>query len=415
LAPDWTRIRADFPILSETVNGHSIVYLDNAASSQMPRSVIDRIMHYQSHEHANIHRGVHHLSQTATLAYERTRETIASFLGAAEPRECIFVRGATEGINLVVHSYGRRFLQEGDEVILSALEHHANIVPWQMLRDERGIVLRVVPMLDDGTLDFDAYRELFNERTKFVSLVHVSNALGTVVPVKDYISLAHGHGVPVMIDGCQAVPHGPVDVQELDADFYVFSGHKLFGPTGAGVLYGKAALLETMAPFQGGGDMIEEVTFEKTTYAGIPERFEAGTPAIMPIIALGAAIEYVGGLGFQHVTAREVELSDYALKHLLTIDGLKLWGPTSPAARSSVFSFTLDGAHPHDVGQILDMEGVAVRTGHHCAQPVMARLGITATVRASLAFYNTFEDIDRLVSGLATVQDVLGLSTEGTR
>ncbi|HEU4431998.1 MAG TPA: cysteine desulfurase, partial [Pyrinomonadaceae bacterium] len=362
------RIRADFPVLHQTVNGKPLIYLDNSASSQVPQVVIDRGSVYIEQEHSNIHRGVHYLSQKATTAYEGAREKVKRFINARESRECIFVRGATEGINLVMYGYGRKFIGEGDEIVISAMEHHANIVPWQMLCDEKGARLRVVPMNDAGELLLDEYDGLLNERTKFVSLIHVSNALGTINPVKEMIAQAHKYGVPVLIDGAQAAPHMPVDVQDLDADFYVFSGHKMYAPTGSGIVYGKAELLEEMNPFQGGGDMIKTVTFEKTTYADLPNKLEAGTPAIASQIGLGAAIDYLNSIGREQAAAYEAELLRYATERVSAIEGVRIIGTAKNKA--SVLSFIIDDIHPHDIGTILDQEGIAVRAGHHCAQPV---------------------------------------------
>lgn len=401
---DVARVRADFPILQRSVHGRPLVYLDNAASSQMPRQVIDRLVYYQTHEHANVHRGVHTLSQLASTAFEDARRTAQRFLGAREEREIIFVRGATEAINLVMNSYGRAFIKEGDEIILSAMEHHANIVPWQMLCQEKGARLRVIPMDDAGELLLDEYEKLFNARTRFVALSHVSNALGTVNPVREMVATAHAHGVPVLLDGAQAAPHIPVDVQALDCDFYVFSGHKLCGPTGAGALYGKAALLEKMPPWQGGGDMILNVTFERTTYNELPYKFEAGTPAIAPVIGLGTAIDYLTGIGLERIAAHEHALLAYATEAVRDIEGLRIIG--TARHKAAVLSFTLGDIHPHDIGTILDQQGIAVRAGHHCAQPVMQRFGVPATARASFAFYNTFEEIDALVKGIHEVRKV---------
>jgi len=399
---DLARIRSDFPILDLTVNGKPLAYLDNAASAQMPKPVIDRIVKYEMREHANIHRAVHYLSETATAAYEAAREKVQRFLNAKEEREIIFTRGTTEAINLVMHGYGRKFLGEGDEIVVSQLEHHSNIVPWQMLCEERGCRLRVIPCDDRGVLDLDAYESLFNARTKFVAFTHVSNALGTVNPVKRMIATAHAHGVPVLVDGAQAAPHIPVDVQDLDCDFYCFSAHKLCGPTGMGALYGKAAVLDRMQPYQGGGDMILSVTFEKTIYAPLPARFEAGTPNIMGSIAMGAALDYLAEVGIDNVAAWEHSLLEYATGQLEAMDGVRIIG-TAPE-KAAVLSFEVKGVHPHDVGTILNEEGVAVRTGHHCAQPVMQRFRVPATARASFAFYNTMAEVDQLVFGIHRVQ-----------
>jgi cysteine desulfurase/selenocysteine lyase len=401
---DVERIRADFPVLHQTVNGKPLVYLDNSASSQVPQVVIDRGSVYIEQEHSNIHRGVHYLSQKATTAYEGAREKVKRFINARESRECIFVRGATEGINLVMYGYGRKFIGAGDEIVISAMEHHANIVPWQMLCQEKGARLRVIPMNDAGELLLDEYDGLLNERTKFVSLIHVSNALGTINPVKDMIAQAHKYGVPVLIDGAQAAPHMPVDVQDLDADFYVFSGHKMYAPTGSGIVYGKAALLEKMDPFQGGGDMIKTVTFEKTTYADLPNKLEAGTPAIASQIGLGAAIDYLNSIGREQAAAYEAELLRYATERVSAIEGVRIIGTAKNKA--SVLSFVIDDIHPHDIGTILDQEGIAVRAGHHCAQPVMQRFNVPATARASFAFYNTKEEIDVLAHTIERVIEI---------
>ncbi len=409
-APDCSfdvwKIREDFPILKEKVRGKPLVYLDNAATAQKPRVVIDTLMRYYAHENANIHRGIHFLSQQATDAYEDARAKAKRFLNAAEEREIIFVRNTTEGINLIVQCYGRKHVQARDEVIISAIEHHSNIVPWQMLCEEKGAILRVIPINDDGELLLEEYEKLLNPRTKFVAVNHVSNALGTINPVRQIIELAHRRGVPVLIDGAQAVPHLKVDVQELECDFYAFSGHKLYGPTGIGVLYGKAHLLEAMPPYQGGGEMIRSVTFEKTIYNTIPNKFEAGTPHIAGSIGLGAAIDYLHGMGLEPISAYEHELLMYASEALSSIPGVRIIGTAKEKA--SVISFVIEGVHPHDIGTILDQEGIAIRTGHHCAQPVMERFGVPATARASLAFYNTREEIDALVGGIHKVMEVFG-------
>jgi len=401
---DVARIRADFPILGLTVAGKPLVYLDNAASSQMPQPVIDRLVRYQTTEHANIHRAVHYLSETATTAYEAARARLQRFINAREAREVIFTSGTTEGINLVMHGWGRKNINAGDEIILTVLEHHSNIVPWQMLATEKGAILRVVPINDAGELLVDEYEALFNERTRLVSVGHVSNALGSINPVKQMIAFAHARGVPVLVDGAQAAPHLAVDVQDLDCDFYAFSGHKMCGPTGIGILYGRAALLEAMQPFKGGGDMIHTVTFEKTTYNTIPNKFEAGTPPIAAAIGLGAAVDYLCGIGMPAIAAHEHELLRYATEHLSALPGVHLIGTAQDKA--AVLSFAVQGIHPHDVGTLLNQEGVAVRTGHHCAQPLMARLGVVATSRASFAFYNTLADVDALVAGIRSVQKV---------
>ncbi|MFZ5524396.1 MAG: SufS family cysteine desulfurase [Pseudomonadota bacterium] len=398
------KIRADFPILGLQVSGKPLVYLDNAASSQMPQPVIDRILRYQTQEHSNIHRAVHYLSELATREYEAARVKVQHFLNAKESREIIFTRGTTEAINLVMHGYGRAFIGKGDEIILSALEHHSNIVPWQMLAQEKGAVLRVIPMNDAGELLIAEFEALFNERTKFLALSHVSNALGTINPVKQMTAFAHRHGVPVLLDGAQAAPHQPLDVQDLDCDFYAFSGHKMCGPTGIGVLYGKAHLLEKMQPYQGGGDMILSVSFEKTTYNVIPAKFEAGTPPIMAAIGLGAAIDYLNGIGLANIQAYEKELLDYATEQVSALKGVRIIG--TAGRKAAVLSFEIDGVHPHDVGTVLNGDGIAIRTGHHCAQPVMDRFNVPATARASFAFYNTKQEIDKLVDGIRNVQEM---------
>jgi len=395
---DVWRLREDFPILQQRVHGKPLVYLDNAATSQKPQVVIDTITQYYAAENSNIHRGVHFLSEQATHAYEGARDTVRRFLNAADSRELIFVRGTTEGINLVAQSYGRTVLKAGDEIIITAMEHHSNIVPWQLLCEQVGARLRVISMNHAGELLLDEYARLLNERTKFVAVVHVSNALGTINPVKRLIEMAHRQNIPVLVDGAQAVPHVTVDVQDLGCDFYAFSGHKLFGPTGIGILYGKADLLEAMPPYQGGGDMISLVTFEKTHYNVLPYKFEAGTPHIAGGIGLGTAIDYVNGIGLEAIAAYEHELLAYATEALSMINGLRIIGTAKEKA--SVLSFVLEGIHPHDIGTILDQEGVAVRAGHHCAMPVMQRFGVPATVRASLAFYNTKEEVDALVRAL---------------
>ena len=401
---DVERIRADFPILSLQVNGKPLVYLDNAASSQMPRQVIDRLVRYQTTQHANINRAVHTLSEIATNEYEEARRKLQHFIHAAEEREVIFSSGTTDAINLVMHGYGRKFIGPGDEIILTTLEHHSNIVPWQMLAEEKGATIRVVPINDAGELLIDEYEKLFNQRTKFVGVTHVSNALGTINPIKQMIALAHARGVPVLVDGAQAAPHMPVDVQDLDCDFYAFSGHKLCGPTGIGVLYGKAALLERMQPFKGGGDMILSVTFEKTTYNTIPHKFEAGTPPIAAAIALGAAVDYLSAIGMDAIGVHELALLNYASEQMVRIPSVRIIG--NAAHKAAVLSFAIDEVHPHDIGTLLNQEGVAVRTGHHCAQPVMQRFKLPATSRASFAFYNTLAEVDALIAGIRSVQKV---------
>ena len=402
---DVEQVRKDFPVLRQQVHGKGLVYLDNAATSQKPQSVIDAMVRFYAEDCSNIHRGVHCLSERSTLLYEGAREKVRHFLNAGDTKEIIFVRGATEGINLVAQTYGRQHVGPGDEVLITALEHHSNIVPWQMLCEEKGAHLRVVPINDDGEVMVEEYEKLLSERTRMVALSHVSNALGTVNPVKGMIASAHRLGIPVLLDGAQAVPHMPVDVRALDADFYVISGHKMFGPTGIGVLYGKAELLDAMPPYQGGGDMIRTVSFaEGTTYAGLPAKFEAGTPHIAGGIGLGAAVDYMEAVGMQAAGTYEHDLLVYGTEALTQIPGLRLIG--TAREKASVLSFELDGIHPHDIGTILDQEGIAIRTGHHCAQPVMDRFGVPATARASLAFYNTRAEIDALVTGLRRVQEM---------
>ena len=401
---DVERVRADFPILQLKVEDKPLVYLDNAASSQMPQQVIDRLVRYQSTEHANIHRAVHTLSERATAAYEEARVKLQRFINAPDEREVIFTSGTTEAINLVMHGYGRKFIKAGDEINLTTLEHHSNIVPWQMLAEEKGATIRVVPINDAGELVIDDYEKLFNQRTKFVSVMHVSNALGTINPIKQMIAFAHARGVPVLVDGAQAVPHMPVDVQDLGCDFYAFSGHKLCGPTGIGVLYDKAALLERMQPFKGGGDMIMSVTFEKTTYNTIPHKYEAGTPPIAAAIGLAAAVDYLSAIGMGAIADHELDLLNYATEQMKRMPGVRIIGTARDKA--SVISFAVDGVHPHDIGTLLNQEGVAVRTGHHCAQPVMQRFKLPATSRASFAFYNTVAEVDALIAGIRTVQKV---------
>ena len=403
---DIDALRRDFPILGRAVRAKGLVYLDNAATTQKPRSVIDAVRRYNEEENANIHRGVHFLSQQATYVYERARGRIAHFLNAEDSSEIVFLRGTTEAVNLVAHSFGRPRIGAGDEILLTEMEHHSNIVPWQMLRDETGAVLRVVPVDDDGVLIMDEYERLLGERTRLVAVTHASNALGTINPIRDLTRLAHEKGVPVLVDGAQGVPHLPVDVRELGCDFYAFSGHKIFGPTGIGVLYGRKALLEAMAPYQTGGSMIQSVTFEKTTYAELPNKYEAGTPNISGAIGLEAAIDYVTALGTDRIAAHEERLLEYANQQLSAIDGLRIIG--NAADKVGVISFVMDAAHPHDIGTILDTEGVAIRTGHHCAQPLMQRFGVPATARASFAFYNTIAEIDALVAALGKVQEVFG-------
>ena len=403
---DVEEVRRDFPILGEKVRGKPLVYLDSAATTQKPRVVIERLDRYYRTENANIHRGIHFLSERATEAYEEARATVARFLGAADAREIIFVRGTTEAINLVAQSYGRKFIGEGDEIIVSAMEHHSNIVPWQILREQVGADLRVIPMNDHGELLVDEYERLFSDQTKLVAVTHVSNALGTINPVGEIIQIAHRRGVPVMVDGAQAVPHLRVDVREIDCDFYAFSGHKLYGPTGVGVLYGKASLLDAMPPYQGGGDMISSVTFEKTLYNVLPYKFEAGTPNIAGAIGLGAAIDYLSKVRLDLVAAHERELLAYATEAVSAIKGVRIIG--TAREKAAVLSFVLDGVHAHDVGTILDQDGIAIRAGHHCAMPVMERFGVPATARASLALYNQREEVDALVGAIEKVKRVFG-------
>ena len=401
---DVERVRKDFPVLATKANGKDLVFLDSAASAQKPNAVIDAIAEHQRTGYANIHRGVYQLSQRSTEAFEDARAKTARFLSAADPREIVFTRNATEAINLVAQTWGRSQLQPGDEILITEMEHHANIVPWQMLCEATGAVLRVAPIDDEGVLRSDAFGELLSSRTRLVAFTHVSNALGTINPARELTAQAHAHGAVVLIDGAQAVPHMAVDVCEIGCDFYVFTGHKLFGPSGVGVLYGKLALLEAMPPYQGGGDMIETVTFEKTTYAPVPHKFEAGTPDISGVIGLGAAIDYVTALGLDAIANHERELLEYATKRLAAIPGLTIIGKATHKA--AVVSFVLDFAHPHDIGTILDQEGIALRTGHHCAQPIMEHFKVPATARASFSIYNTFEDVDRLVEALEGVREL---------
>jgi len=401
---DVERIRQDFPILRQQVRGKPLVYLDNAATSQKPQVVIDAIRHYYERDNANIHRGVHFLSERATEEYERARRTAQHFVNAADSREIIFVRGTTEAINLVAQTYGRKNIAAGDEIVVTAMEHHSNIVPWQLLCEEKGARLRVVPINDRGELLVDEFEKLLGPRTKLVALAHVSNALGTVNPVAELIEMAHRSNAVVLVDGAQAAPHVAIDVQALGADFYAFSGHKVYGPTGIGVLYGKVALLDAMPPYQGGGDMISSVTFEKTTYNKLPYKFEAGTPNVSGAIGLGAALDYVTGLGLANIAAHEDDLLANATSAVSAIPGITLIG--TARHKAGVLSFVMDGIHPHDIGTILDQEGVAVRTGHHCAQPVMQRFDVPATARASFALYNTRQEIDALVRGIRKVREV---------
>lgn len=401
---DVEKVRRDFPVLSQTVNGQPLVYLDNAASSQVPQAVIDRTSKYLAEEHSNIHRGVHYLSQHATTAYEAAREKVKRFINAPDVNCCIFVRGTTEGINLVAHSYGHGFINEGDEILVSQMEHHSNIIPWQVVAEERKAVLRVIPMNEKGELIIEEFDKLLNERTKIVAVGHVSNALGTVNPVKEMITAAHKFGVPVCVDAAQSVPHFPVDVQDIDADFFVFSGHKMFGPTGSGVVYGKREWLDKMMPYQTGGSQIRTVSFEKTTYASLPAKFEAGTPAIAAGIGLGAAIDYINSIDFEAAAAYEHELLEYATERLGAIPGVRIIGTASQKA--SVLSFEIENIHPHDIGTILDQQGIAIRAGHHCAQPVMQFFDVPATARASFALYNTREEVDKLADAVQKVIEV---------
>ena len=405
-AEDVARIRRDFPVLDQLVNGKPLVYLDNAATTQKPRSVIDAISNYYLYNNSNVHRGVHTLSQRATDDYEVGREAVRRFINAPDASEIIYVRNTTEGLNLVASSYGRKFFKAGDEVIITGMEHHSNIVPWQILGKEIGIRLRVIPFTDQGELLMDEYESMLNERTRLVSVVHQSNALGTINPVSAIIELAHARGVPVMLDAAQSIPHLPVDVQALDADFLTFSGHKMYGPTGIGVLWGRADLLNEMPPYQSGGEMIRSVTFEETVYNVIPHKFEAGTPDIAGAIGLGAAVEYLEAIGMERIAAYEQSLMRYGAERLSEIEGVRLIGTAEN--RGGVLSFYMEAAHAHDIGTILDAQGIAVRTGHHCAQPVMARYEIPATVRASLSFYNTTEEIDSLIKGIDRVIEVFG-------
>ena len=401
---DVDAIRADFPILNLRPHGKPLVYLDNAATGQKPQQVIDATSAFYASQNSNVHRGIHHLSQLATEKYDAARESMCRFINAPDSREVIFTSGNTEALNLVAQSYGGTFLSEGDEVILSQLEHHSNIVPWQMVCERTGAKLRVVPIDDKGDIVLDEFEKMLGPKTKFVSLIYVSNALGTINPVKKIIELAHAQGVPVLLDSAQAAPHMPIDVQDLDCDFLTIAPHKMCGPTGIGVLYGKTKHLEAMPPFKGGGDMILSVTFEKTTYNRLPFKFEAGTPNIAGVIGLGAAVEYLSAIGMDRVAAYEAELLEYGKKALREVEGLTFIGTAEE--RTATFSFTLDSAHPHDIGQILDGEGIAHRAGHHCAQPVMKHFGVPATARASMAFYNTTEEIDALVEGLRKVNEV---------
>jgi len=401
---DVERLRKDFPILSRRVRGKPLIYLDNAATSQKPRAVIDAMSRFYGSENANIHRGVHYLSEQATVAYDAVRARVARFLNAASPGEIVFTRGTTEAINLVTQSWGRSALGPGDEILITGMEHHSNIVPWQLVAGQTGATVRAVPITDAGELDLEAFDRLLGDRTRVFAVVHVSNALGTVNPVRELVARARDRGVVTLVDGAQSAPHLPVDVQALGCDFYAFSGHKLFGPTGVGALYGRAALLERMPPWQGGGDMIETVTLERTTFAPPPARFEAGTPAIAEVIGLGAALEYVGSVGQAAIRAWEEELLTYASERFRELDGVRVIG--TAREKASVLSFVVDGVHPHDVGAVLDDDGIAIRAGHHCAQPVMRRFGVPATARASFAFYNMRDEVDALVRAVGRVRTV---------
>jgi cysteine desulfurase/selenocysteine lyase len=401
---DVQRVRADFPILKQRVYGRPLVYLDNAATGQKPQVVIDTVARFYAEDYSNIHRGLHALSERATAAFEDARGKVRRFLNAGADHEIIFVRGTTEAINLIAQSYARPLLQPGDEILISTLEHHSNIVPWQIVCQERGAALRVAPINDDGDILPDEYERLLGPRTKLVAIAHVSNVLGTINPIHQIIESAHRRNIPVLIDGAQAVPHLAVDVRDLDCDFYAFSGHKLYGPSGIGVLYGKTALLDSMPPYQGGGDMIRSVTFEKTTYNRLPYKFEAGTPHIAGAVGLGAALDYVGAIGLDAIAAYEHELLTYATERVAAVPNVRLIGTAKQKA--SVLSFVIEGIHPHDIGTVLDRDGVAIRAGHHCAEPLMQRFGIPATARASVAFYNTRADIDALVAGIHKVLEV---------
>jgi cysteine desulfurase/selenocysteine lyase len=405
-ALDVEHVREDFPILTQRIHGKPLVYLDNAATTQKPRAVIEAEQRFYLRDKSNIHRGVHELSDRATNAYEEARDKVRRFLNAQESREIIFVRGTTEAINLVAQTLGRARTGAGDEILISAMEHHSNIVPWQILCEAKGARLRVAPINDRGELILEEFLKLLGPRTRLVSVVHISNVLGTINPVKAIVEAAHRLGIPVLVDGAQAAPHQRVDVQDLDCDFYAFSGHKIYGPTGVGVLYGKAKLLEAMPPYQGGGDMISSVTFEKTTYNTLPYKFEAGTPNVAGVVGLGAAIDYISEIGLERIAAYEVELLADATEKLSRVPGLRIIG--TAREKAAVISFVMDGLHPHDVGTVLDQEGIAVRTGHHCAQPLMDRFKVPATTRASFALYNTRQEVDALVEGLNKVREVLG-------
>jgi cysteine desulfurase / selenocysteine lyase len=399
---DVERVRADFPILQRKVRGKPLVYLDNAATSQKPQSVIDAVSGFYAEENANIHRGVHYLSERATVAYDQVREKVARFVNARSSREVVFTKGTTEGINLVAQSFARTHLRPGDDILITVMEHHSNIVPWQLICEQTGANLRAVPINDDGELELEVFEQMLGDRTKLVALVHLSNALGTINPIKQLVALAHARGIPVLVDGAQAAPHLVVDVQDLDCDFYVFSGHKVFGPTGVGVLYGRESLLEGMPPYQGGGDMIATVTIQRSTWAPLPAKFEAGTPMIAQVMGLGVAIDYVGDIGLSDIASWERRLLSYATDRVLEIGGLRLVG--TARAKASVLGFVMEGIHPHDIGTILDDQGIAIRAGHHCAQPLMERFQVPATARASFAFYNTIQEADALVAGLTAVK-----------
>jgi cysteine desulfurase/selenocysteine lyase len=399
--------RNDFPILQATVHGVPLAYLDNAATTQKPLSVIDAENYYYRNNNANVHRGIHALSQRATDAFEAARVKVQHFINAASPNEIVFVRGTTEAINLVAQSYGRSFFKADDEIIVSRMEHHSNIVPWQILCEQTGAVLRVIPVNSSGELEFEAYNRLFNQRTRLVAVTHVSNALGTINPVRAMIDLARIRGVPVLLDGAQAIAHMPVDVQELDCDFYAFSGHKLYGPTGIGVLYAKSALLDIMPPYQGGGDMIRSVSFDGTVYNSIPYKFEAGTPNIAGVIGLGAAVDYLSNIGFDKLIRHEQALLGYATQSVMDIPGVRIIG--NALEKTGILSFVLEGVHPHDIGSILDLQGVAIRTGHHCTMPLMKHFGVSATARASFGLYNTKDEVDKLVAAIFHVKEVFGV------
>jgi cysteine desulfurase/selenocysteine lyase len=405
-ALDGNRVRAEFPILSRLINGKPLIYLDSAASSQRPRAVLKALEQYETSIHANVHRGVHSLSQWATDAFERSRETVRRFLNARSTREIVFVRGTTEAINLVANSFGRANLKSGDEIVITYLEHHSNIVPWQLVCAATGARLRAAPVLPSGEVDIDAFREMLSARTRLVAVAHVSNALGTILPVHEIVRLSHAHGVPVLLDGAQAVAHTPVDVQDIDCDFYAFSGHKIYGPTGIGVLYARESLLSAMPPWHGGGEMILSVSIESSTYNELPWKFEAGTPNISGSIGLGAALDYVESLGREAVVAHEQELIAQTHEALLKLPGVRLVGTAKHKA--AVVSFTMDGVHPHDIGTILDSEGIAIRTGHHCAMPIMEYFGLAATARASFGCYSNAADVERLIAGLTKVREMFG-------